>query len=347
MYNTREINIGNVTLPNRLFFAPMAGISNMALRKLMKSHGAGLVFTEMICAEGVVRNIPKTMRLMAVSPEERPSAIQLFGRNPDSLAKASQIASEQADIIDLNFGCPARTVVNNGSGSALMRQPELIREITNNVVELSHSPVTAKIRSGWDKNSINAVEIAKIIEDCGASAVIVHPRTKSQGFSGLSDWNIIKDVKNAVKIPVIGNGDIKSPQDVKAMFELTNCDAVMIGRGALGDPWIFSRSLTFLETGIIPPKPSDYERLTQLLDFARSLVDLQGEHRACKEIRKFIKWWTKGLPNITEIRQKAMHIQTFRELEDLMSPYIEFASKEQCNISEIDDDETLVEINEE
>ena len=347
MYNTREINIGNVTLPNRLFFAPMAGISNMALRKLMKSHGAGLVFTEMICAEGVVRNIPKTMRLMAVSPEERPSAIQLFGRNPDSLAKASQIASEQAEIIDLNFGCPARTVVNNGSGSALMRQPELIREITNNVVELSHSPVTAKIRSGWDKNSINAVEIAKIIEDCGASAVIVHPRTKSQGFSGLSDWNIIKDVKNAVKIPVIGNGDIKSPQDVKAMFELTNCDAVMIGRGALGDPWIFSRSLTFLETGIIPPKPSDYERLTQLLDFARSLVDLQGEHRACKEIRKFIKWWTKGLPNITEIRQKAMHIQTFRELEDLMSPYIEFASKEQCNISEIDDDETLVEINEE
>lgn len=341
MYNTREINIGNVTLPNRLFFAPMAGISNMAIRKLMKSHGAGLVFTEMICAEGVVRNIPKTMRLMAVSPEERPSAIQLFGRNPDSLAKAGQIASEQADIIDLNFGCPARTVVNNGSGSALMRQPELIREITNKVVELSHSPVTAKIRSGWDKNSINAVEIAKIIEDCGASAVIVHPRTKSQGFSGLSNWNIIKDVKNAVKIPVIGNGDIKSPQDVKAMFELTNCDAVMIGRGALGDPWIFSRSLTFLETGIIPPKPSDYERLTQLLDFARSLVDLQGKHRACKEIRKFIKWWTKGLPNITEIRQKAMHIQTFRELEDLMSPYIEFASKEQCNISEIDDDETL------
>ncbi|MGB9595643.1 MAG: tRNA dihydrouridine synthase DusB, partial [Candidatus Poribacteria bacterium] len=323
-----------------------AGITNMALRKLMKAHGAGLVFTEMICAEGVVRNIPKTIRLMTVSQEERPVAIQLFGNNPESLAKASEITSKQADIIDLNFGCPARTVVNGGSGSALMKQPELIKEITSKVVKSSICPVSAKIRSGWDKNSINAVEIAKIIEDCGANAITVHPRTRSQGFSGMSDWNIIKNVKEAVKIPVVGNGDVKSPEDAKEMFELTNCDAVMIGRGALGDPWLFSRTLIYLETGIIPPKPSDYERLTQLLGFARSLADLQGENRACKEIRKFIKWWTRGLPNITEMRQKAMHIQTLKELEDLLLPYIESASKEPRNINEIEDIEIFVEMNE-
>ncbi len=346
MYKTKQINIGNITIPNRLFFAPMAGISNIALRKLMKSHCAGLVFTEMICAEGIVRNIPKTMRLMEVSEDERPVAIQLFGNSPDSLEKASEIASKQADIVDLNFGCPARTVVNGGSGSALMRHPELIREITGKVVKASSCPVTAKIRSGWDKNSINAVEIAKIIEDCGADAIIVHPRTRSQGFSGLSDWNIIKNVKDAVKIPVVGNGDVKSPEDAKKMFELTNCDAVMIGRGALGNPWIFSRTLIYLETGIMPSKPSEYEKLTQLLDFARSLTDLLGESRACKEIRKFIKWWTKGLPNITEMRQKAMHIQTLKELEDLLLPYIESASKKPNNIDEIEDDKIFVEMNE-
>jgi tRNA-dihydrouridine synthase B len=343
---TREINIGNVTLPNRVFFAPMAGIGNMALRMLMREHGAGLVFTEMICAEGVARNSPKTMRMMALSPKEHPVAIQLFGHNPESLAKAGQIASQEADIIDLNFGCPAKTVVNSGSGSMLMRQPELIKEITGNVVKSSSCPVTAKIRSGWDKNCINAIEIAKIIEDCGASAITVHPRTRSQGFSGLSDWNIIKSVKDAVKIPVIGNGDIKSPEDAKAMFEITDCDAVMIGRGALGNPWIFSRTITYLETDVIPPPPSIYERLMQLLEFAKSLVELKGENIACKEIRKFIKWYTKGMPHIAELRQNAMHVETLKELEDLMSPYIESASKEPYDNTEIEDDEILVEISE-
>lgn len=317
----------------------------MALRILMREHNAGLVWTEMICAEGVARNIPKTMRMMAVSPKEHPVAIQLFGRNPESLAKASQIASQSADIIDLNFGCPAKTVVNSGSGSVLMKQPELIKEIVSNVVRSSFCPVTAKIRSGWDKNCINAIEVAKIIEDCGASAITIHPRTRSQGFSGLSDWNIIKSVKDAVKIPVIGNGDVKSPEDAKAMFEMTECDAVMIGRGALGNPWIFSRTIAYLETGVIPPPPSIYERLTQLLDFAKSLVELQGENIACKEIRKFIKLYTKGMHKITELRQNAMHVETLKELEDLISPYIESASKEPYNDPEIEDDEILVEVN--
>jgi tRNA-dihydrouridine synthase B len=347
MYDTREMNIGNVTLPNRIFFAPMAGISNMALRILMREHNAGLVYTEMICAEGVARNIPKTMRLMAVSPKEHPVAIQLFGRNPESMAKASQIVSQEADIIDLNFGCPAKTVVNSGSGSLLMKQPELIKEIVSNIVKSSSCPVTAKIRAGWDKNCINAVEVAKIIEDCGASAITVHPRTRSQAFSGLSDWSIIKNVKDAVKIPVIGNGDIKSPEDAKAMFEITGCDAVMIGRGALGNPWIFSRTIAYLETGVTPPSPSIYERLGQLLDLARAMVELQGENIACKEIRKFIKLYTKGMHKITELRQNAMHVETLKELEDLMSPYIESASKEPySNDTEIEDDEIFVEVSE-
>jgi tRNA-dihydrouridine synthase B len=325
MWTTKEIKIGEVLLPSRLFFAPMAGISNMAIRSLMRKHGAGLTVTEMICSEAVVRNGSKTLKLMAISPNEHPVAIQLFGNNPDSMAGAGHIAQADADIIDINFGCPAKTVIRSGSGSALMKKPELIREIVSKIVSAVSCPVTAKIRSGWDKDSINAVEIAKMIEDCGASAIIVHPRTRSQGFSGHSDWQVIKDVKDNVKVPVIGNGDITRPEDVKAMLEMTNCDAVMIGRGAMGNPWIFSRTLKYLETGIVPPSPTYYERLIQLLDLARSYVELHGEKIACLEVRKYIKWYTKGMQNVTEMRCKAMHIETLKELEELMSPHIEMA----------------------
>lgn len=319
---TKEIKIKDVTLPSRVFFAPMAGISNMAIRSLMRKYGAGLTFTEMICAEAVVRNGSKTLKMMATSPYEHPVAIQLFGHNPDSMAGAAYIAQAQADIIDINFGCPAKTVVNSGSGSALMKQPELIREITSKIVNAVSCPVTAKIRSGWDKNTINAIEIAKIIEDCGASAITIHPRTRSQGFSGHSDWDVITEVKNSVKVPVIGNGDINSPEDAKVMLEMTNCDAIMIGREALGNPWIFSRTLNYIETGVVLPLPSSYERLIQLLDLARSYVEHHGEYVACREIRKFIKWYTKGMHSVTEMRCKAMHIETLKELEDLLSPYI-------------------------
>jgi tRNA-dihydrouridine synthase B len=328
MWNTKEINIGNVIIPTRVFSAPMAGISNMAIRLIAKEHEAGLVYTEMVCAEAIVRNNSKTLKIMAISPKERPVALQIFGHNPDSLADAARIAGVEADIIDLNFGCPAKTVVNSGNGSALMKNPELIREITSKVVESAPCPVTAKIRSGWDKDSINAVEIAKMIEDCGVSAITVHPRSRSQGFSGVSDWNIIADVKRAVGIPVIGNGDVNTPEDAKAMLDLTDCDAIMIGRGALGNPWLFSRALTYIETGIIPSSPSEYERLIQLMEFARMLVEIQGEYSACREVRKFIKWYTKGMQNVTDMRCKAMHIESLRELEELVSPYIEMTAKE-------------------
>lgn len=323
MWESREIYIGNLKIPNRVFFAPMAGITNKAVRNTAKKHGAGLVYTEMICSQGIVRSNPKTLRLMEVSSKERPVAIQIFGKEADIMAEAAQIAQENADIIDLNFGCPAKTVVNSGSGSALMKEPNLIKEITSKVVRSVSCPVTAKIRSGWDSKNINAVEIAKIIEDSGAVAITVHPRLRSQGFSGRSDWQIISAVKNVVSIKVIGNGDIKTPEDAKKMLEMTGCDAIMIGRGALGNPWIFSRTIQYIETGILPPEPSNYEKLQELLELARALVSIMGEDIGCKEIRKFIKWYTKGIPNITETRNQAMHIKKLIELENLLNPYID------------------------
>lgn len=299
----------------------MAGISNMALRLAAKEHGAGLVCTEMISTEGVVRDNPKTRKLAAISPEEHPVALQLFGKDSDVIARAAQMMEAEADIIDLNFGCPARKIVRGGSGSALMRQPEVLGEIVSKVVESASCPVTAKIRSGWDKESINAAEIARIVEDSGAAAIIVHPRTRGQGFSGPADWSVIADVKNAVSIPVIGNGDVKSPRMAKDMLESTGCDGVMIGRGALGNPWIFSRTIRYMETGLVPPPPTQKVRLQHLLEFAKSLVELKGEYTACREIRKFIKWYTKGMPQAKELRQTAVHVESLEELKDMIMGY--------------------------
>ena len=314
---------GNIiTLSSRFLLAPMAGISNTAFRLAAKEHGAGLVCTEMISAEGIVRGNPKTLDLMAISQEERPVAIQISGNDGDVMARAAQIVEASADVVDLNFGCPARKVVGGGSGAALLKQPEALGDIVSKVVKSVSCPVTAKIRSGWDKDSINAPEIARIAEGSGAAAIIVHPRTRSQGFSGLSDWRIIADVKNAVFIPVIGNGDVNSPEDAKSMLESTGCDGVMIGRGALGNPWIFSRTIGYIETGIVPPPPTPEERLQCLLKFARSLVALKGEHTACKEIRKFVKWYTKEMPQAKELRQAAVHVESFKELEDIVMSYV-------------------------
>ncbi|MGQ9609077.1 MAG: tRNA dihydrouridine synthase DusB [bacterium] len=323
MWESREIYIGKIRIPNRVFFAPMAGITNIAVRRIAKKYGAGLVYTEMICSQGIVRRNPKTLKLMETSQDERPIALQIFGKEPDIMSEAARIAQENADIIDLNFGCPARTVVNNGSGAAIMRNPSLIKEITSKVVKSVSCPVTAKIRSGWDFKNINAVEIAKVIEDSGAVAVTVHPRLKSQGFSGPPDWQIISEVRNAVSIKVIGNGDIKIPEDGKKMLEMTGCDAIMIGRGALGNPWIFSRVIQYIETGMLLPEPTQSEKINNLLELARALVMLKGELIGCREIRKFIKLYTKGIPNMADTRCRAMHVEKLDELEDLLRPYIE------------------------
>jgi len=311
-----------VVLPSRFLLAPMAGISNIAFRLAAKEHGTGLVCTEMISAQGVVRNNSKSLRLMATSPEERPVAIQLFGKDAEILAHAAQIVESTTDVIDLNFGCPARKVVSSGSGSALMKQPEVLGDIVSRVVKSVSCPVTAKIRSGWDEKSINAEEIARIVEDSGAAAITVHPRTRSQRFSGLPDWRVIADVKNSVLIPVIGNGDVKSPEDAKNMLELTGCDGVMIGRGALGNPWIFSRTICYMETGTVPPPPTQEEKLRHLLKFTRDLVNLKGEYVACREIRKFVKWYTKGMPEARQLRQTSIQVESFKELEEIISAYI-------------------------
>lgn len=322
-WNTRELNIGKVRVANRLFFAPMSGISNKAVRNECRKYGAGLAFTEMISIHGIVRKDAKTMKLLDVSGEERPTAVQIYGRDPKIFSEAAQQVEGFADIIDINFGCPARTVVKGGSGSAIMREPDLIEKIVSSVVKSVSCPVTAKIRSGWDQNSINAVEVAKIIEGAGASAITVHPRTRAQGFTGLSDWNIIAQVKEAVSIPVIGNGDVKSPEDALRMVEMTSCDAVMIGRGALGNPWIFSRALHYIETGELLQEPSEFERLYELLSLAKDFVDLMGETIGCKEIRKFVKWFTKGMYGVSELRRQAMHAETLEEFQMLILPYID------------------------
>jgi tRNA-dihydrouridine synthase B len=312
-----------VVVPSsRFLLAPMTGISNMAFRLTAKEHGAGLVCTEMISAEGIVRGNPKTLSLMAVSPEEHPAAIQIFGNDGDVIARAAQIVETGADIIDLNFGCSARKVVGSGSGAAFLRKPQALGDVVSEVVRSVSCPVTVKIRSGWDAKNQNASEIARIAESSGAAAIIIHPRTRNQGFSGLPNWNIIADVKNAVSIPVIGNGDVDSPYKAKAMLESTGCDGVMIGRGALGNPWIFSRTIRYMETGFVPPPPTPEEKLRHLLKFARSLVDLKGEYTACREIRKFVKWYTKGMPQAKELRQVAVHIESFKELEDIVISYI-------------------------
>jgi len=311
-----------VTLSSRLILAPMAGISNLAFRLAAKEHGAGLVCMEMISAEGIVRGNPRTQDLMAISPEERPVAIQIFGRDSQVMARAAQMIQDDADIIDLNFGCPASKIVRGSAGAALMKQPETLGRIISQVVASVACPVTAKIRSGWDEKSKNAIEVARIAEDSGAAAITVHPRTRSQGFSGISDWSVIAHVKSAVSIPVIGNGDVDTPEDAKTMLELTGCDGVMIGRGALGNPWIFSRTIRYMETGSIPPPPAPEERLEHLLDFASSLVRLKGEYTGCREIRKFVKWYTRGMPQAKELRQLAVHVESLRELEEIVTSYI-------------------------
>ena len=311
----------SISLSSRFLLAPMAGISNMPYRLAAREHGAGLVCTEMISADGIIRNNINSLEMMNISPAERPVAIQLYGNKSEVMAQAAQMIEKDADVIDLNSGCPAKKIVKGGSGSALMRKPELFRDIVSSVVKSVSCPVTVKIRSGWNEKEKNAIEIAKISEEAGTAAVIIHARTKSQAFSGTSDWNMIAEVKNAVSIPVIGNGDVHVPEDAKKMLDTTGCDGVMIGRGALGNPWVFSRSIEYIKTGVLPPEPSIDERLTHLLKFAKDLSDLRGEHIACKEIRKFVKWYTKGLCQAREMRQEAVRVESLKELEEIVMKY--------------------------
>ena len=293
------MKIGNVELKNNVFLAPMAGISDLAHRRICKRMGAGLVYTEMVSAKGLYYKDEKTRLLMASHEEEKPVAIQIFGSDPDIMAEVAAKVAEEADIIDINMGCPAPKVVKNDDGSKLMQKPELIDEITRKVVLASRVPVTIKIRKGWDNDHVNAVEIAQIAEKNGVAAITVHGRTRDQFYTGKADLNIIKAVKENVKIPVIGNGDIVDALSAKHMLEYTGCDAIMIGRASIGNPWIFRSILSGEDS-----KPSREELIGTLKEHYNLLIELKGEYVAVREMRKHVSYYIKGVPMATEIRRK-------------------------------------------
>ena len=310
----KPIKIGNVQIQNNIFLAPMAGITDLPFRILCKEHGAGLVYTEMISSKGIFYDDSKTKRLMSIDQRERPAAIQIFGSDAEIMSEMAEKISEEADIIDINMGCPAPKVIKNLDGSKLMLYPEKIDEITKRVVEKAKVPVTIKIRKGWDDDHINAVEVAQIAEKNGISAITVHGRTREQFYTGTADLEIIKKVKEAVKIPVIGNGDIVNGETAKRMFETTGCDAIMIGRGSNGNPWIFEEIIKYLNDDLSYEKPTIEEIKQTIYKHLKMLCEHKGEYTAIREMRKQIAWYVKGLPGATQIRNEINKIEEIEML---------------------------------
>ncbi len=297
--------IGKVRLDVPTILAPMAGVTDLAFRLLAKEMGCGLVVSEMVSAKGLLYENCRTKELIRIDPRERPTAIQLFGSVPSELAEAARrVAESGADIIDFNMGCPTHKIVRNGEGSALLRSPDLAASILNKMVNAVDIPVTVKIRAGWDANSINAVEIAKIAEQAGVSAIAVHGRTREQFYGGNADWDIIRQVKQTVKIPVIGNGDVRTAHDAEQMLKETNCDGVMIGRAAYGNIWIFRQVAKFMQDGTLPLAPSFSERAATLLRHLDMLIELKGNHIAINEMRRHAAAYVKGFPKSAELRTR-------------------------------------------
>lgn len=314
-----KLQIGNVKMANNLILAPMAGVTDQPFRRLCREQGCGLLYTEMVSAKGILYNNRNTKELLQVREEERPIAVQIFGSDPEILGEmAARIEEGPYDIMDLNMGCPVPKVVNNGEGSALMRDPKLVERILSSLTKKVKKPVTVKFRKGFDENHVNAVEIARIAEACGISAVAVHGRTRQQFYSGKADWDIIRQVKEAVKIPVIGNGDIFSPEDAKRILEETGCDGLMIARGARGNPWIFREIQHYLETGELLPQPDKNELCQMILRHARMQAELKGELSGMKEMRKHIAWYTAGLPHSASLRRQCNTVESLSGLEELL-----------------------------
>lgn len=298
------LRIGGVTLKNNVILAPMAGVSDLPFRLLCHELGAGLVCMEMVSAKAIFYGNKNTERLLDIHPKERPVSLQLFGSDPVIVSEmAKKIEERPFSILDFNMGCPVPKVVNNGEGSALLKNPRLAAQILEGLVKAVQKPVTVKIRMGFDKEHINAVEMAKIAEACGVAAIAVHARTREQYYSGRAHWEIIRAVKEAVSIPVIGNGDVDSPAAAEQMLSETGCDGIMIGRGAQGNPWIFREISQYLETGAIPPRPDNAEKRELILRHARLQLECKGEYTGVREMRKHLSWYTAGMPHSARFRQ--------------------------------------------
>lgn len=317
------MKIGNVELINRVFLAPMAGVTDMPFRVLCKEQGCGLVYTEMVSAKGMHYDDEKSTRLTLLDDREKPGAVQIFGSEPEIMAGVTEKLNESdASIIDINMGCPAPKITKNGEGSALMKRPGQVEKIVKAVVKVSAKPVTVKIRKGWDECSVNAVEIARIAEACGASAVAVHGRTREQYYSGKADWSIIKQVKQSVSIPVIGNGDVTGPREARRLFEETGCDAIMVGRGAQGNPWIFKQILKYLEEGELIPEPSAQEKIETIIRHMNMLIEHKGERTGILEMRSHIAWYIKGMRDAAYTKQKIFTMNDKKEIISLLQNFL-------------------------
>ena len=318
-----SFQIGTIKIENNLVLGPMAGVTDLPFRLLCKEQGAGLIYTEMVSAKGIFYDNKNTESLLEVNEAERPVALQLFGEDPYIMSEmAKRIEDRNFDILDINMGCPVPKVVNNGEGSALMKNPKRIGEIVSAITKAIQKPVTVKIRKGFTEADQNAVEVAKVIEASGGAAVAIHGRTREQYYSGTADWDIIRQVKEAVKIPVIGNGDVETPQDVERIIKETGCDAVMIARGVRGNPWLFRQINEYLTNHRLIERPTLEEVSAMILRHAQMAIQFKGEYTAIHEMRKHVAWYTHGYPGSAKLRNRVNEIETYDDLVKLMAEYL-------------------------